>query len=800
MRWRQRSNVFEDRMASPAEHIGARASVESVITTAELSRRPARAPDFEAENKVLLRLANVMARDPRGVLQELVDSARQLCRAGSAGISLLDPEQGTHPTQFRWMATSGGYAPLAGNTLPRNFSPCGTVLDQNRLLLMTNMVEYFPYVATLSHPPCEVLLVPFYRDAEPIGTVWVAAHSKEQQFDLEDARLVTSLSQFAAAAVQVIQTAEANHQLQENARLAAERELQLLAAENKRIAAAAVEREQAEAVVRRELNDTRLLRDLAARSIVSGDAATLLEAILDAALVITEADAGTIQLLDRTSRSLSLLATRGFDSDMTSHFARVEASSGSPCGKALARSERTFVRFDDPEVADPDGALKLHLDTGLRCAQSTPLTSRSGVSLGMFSTHWRERRDLTEREMRFLDLLARQAADLIERSQAIEALRSSEAELRETDRQKDEFLAVLAHELRNPLVPIRNGIELLKRVHDHPLIEKVRPMMERQVGHAVHLIDDLLDVSRISSGKIVLQRELITVSDMVESAVEANRAAIAEAELELHVDLENPDRLLEVDTTRLPQVISNILHNATKFTPRRGKITLVTEWVTDRTGPMLVLRITDTGVGIPKESLTRVFGLFTQVHAESSVQQGGLGIGLALAQKLINLHGGSIEADSAGPGQGSVFTVRIPMPANYAEAAAAIAAASDDLNGLSVLVVDDNRDAADSIGLLISELGAKVRIAYTGMQALQILREFDPALVLLDIGMPDINGYQACEQIRRLKGAAVSIVAVTGWGQDADRKRTAAAGFDAHLTKPVNLEQLVALAQEARAR
>lgn len=788
-------------MGSPAEHAGAGSGVDSVITTAELSRRPSRAPDLAAENRVLLSLAKTMAQEPRRVLQELVDNARELCRAGSAGISLLDPLETGPPTQFRWMATSGEYSPLVGNTMPRNFSPCGTVLDQNRLLLMTDMVKYFPYVEALSHPPCEVLLVPFYRGAEPIGTVWVAAHSRERQFDQEDARLVTSLSQFAAAATQVIQTAEANQQLEERARLAAERELERLSQENRRVAAWASERELVNAAIQRELNDTRLLQDVAARSVGSGDLPTLFEAILEAAIAISQADAGTIQLLDPESRSLTFLATRGFNPDIVNHFSRVDASGASPCGLALARRERCFLTFDEPGAPDPDGALRWHLDAGMRSGQSTPLLSRTGQPLGMFSTHWRSRRELSERELRFLDLLGRQAADLIERTQVLEALRVRDGELLEADRRKDEFLAVLAHELRNPLVPIRNGIELLRRVQAQPLIEQVRPMMERQIGHAVHLIDDLLDVSRISSGKIELQRELVTVSSLVESASESNRAAITSADLELDIQLENPDRLLEVDPTRLSQVISNVLHNATKFTPPGGKITLQTEWVANGAAPpQVIVRISDTGVGITRESLPKVFGLFAQVHADSSVRHGGLGIGLALAQKLIELHGGTIEADSAGPGEGSVFTIRIPAPVTHRHEASEMPVATNSLMGLRVLIVDDNRDAADSMGLLISDYGAEARIAYDASEAIRTLGEFDAELVLLDIGMPDVDGYEVCQQIRREKGNAVSIIALTGWGQDSDRRRAEDAGFDAHLTKPVDFDELAAIAANVRVR
>ncbi len=783
-------------MASTAESRGAKSlGVESVITTSELGRRPARAPDFEAENRVLLKIATTMARAPGRVLQELVDGARELCRAGSAGVSLLDPEQGDTKTQFRWMATSGGYAPLVGNTLPRDFSPCGTVLDQNRLLLMTDMVKYFPYVEALSHPPREVLLVPFYCGAEPIGTVWVAAHSPGQQFDQEDARLVTSLSQFAAAAVQVIQAAEGNHALEEKARIAAELELERVAGENRRIASLMVERDQSDKAVRRELKDTTLLRDLAARSIGSGDPSMLFDEILAAAIEITEADAGTIQLLDKVSGTLTFLASRGFEPGVSARFARVDSASGSPCGVALARGERVFVLFDDPAASDPDGALKIHLDAGMRCGQSTPLLSRDGQPLGMFSTHWRKRHELSERELRFLDLLGRQAADLIERTQVLEALKDS-------DRRKDEFLAMLAHELRNPLAPIRNGIALMKRAREEPaLIDEIHPMMERQIGHAVRLIDDLLDVSRISTGKIELQRMPVSLSSLVESAVEANRAAIAASGIDFQFELDDPDRLLDVDPTRLPQVISNVLHNAIKFTPRGGKITLRSDFVSagEAVAPELELRITDTGVGIDHNLLPTIFGLFTQVHSDSAVRHGGLGIGLALARSLVELHGGSISADSAGCGRGSEFVIRVPAPAISPLKAGDTAATTNNLAGIRVLVVDDNQDAADSIGLLIGDFGAEVRVAYDGAGAIAAVKDFDPALVLLDIGLPDLNGYEACQQIRRTKGGAVSIVAVTGWGKEEDRRRALDAGFDAHLTKPVDPDRLAALAAATRA-
>ncbi|MET0534081.1 MAG: ATP-binding protein [Steroidobacter sp.] len=745
--------------------------VESVITTDELARRPARPPNLAAENRVLQKLASVMAQEPQLVLQELVDSARELCQAGSSGISLLDPDLTGSAAQFRWVATSGEFTRYAGNTMPRHFSPCGTVLDVNRMLVMSDPVRYFPYIDVLSQPVCEVLLVPFHRGNEPIGTVWVAQHTADRHFDSEDARLVTSLSKFAAAAVQFVTIAESNHKREQDAQISAERALADLAV---------------------ELKDTRRLRDVAARLIAADDPSALFDEILLAAIEITSADGGTIQLLDPASNTLGFLASRGFTPEMEDHFACVDAASDSPCGIALSRGGRIFMHFDAHALTGSSD--QIHYQHGLRCAQSTSLLSRSGRPLGMFSTHWRAERILSEREIRFLDLLGRQAADLIERAQSQDALR-------EADRRKDEFIAVLAHELRNPLVPIRTGVELLGRVSQQPaLIEKIRPMMERQVAHVVRLIDDLLDVSRITSGKIELQRQRVTLSSVVNGAVEANRGAIAAAGLEFKLSVEAPERLIEVDPTRLSQIIGNILHNATKFTPRGGVVTLDAFVQATADAAELVLRITDTGVGIDPKHLPAIFGLFTQVHSDSSSRYGGLGIGLALTQKLVELHGGTIRAESAGLGLGCQFTVRMPTPQVQAVHLPASITVSPAMQGPRVLVVDDNRDAADSTGLLLANLGGDVRVVYDGASALDLLRTFEPALILLDIGMPEMDGYQLCRRVRALKGTDVSIVAITGWGQEEDRRRALEAGFDTHLTKPVDVAALASLARAASKR
>jgi len=561
----------------------------------------------------------------------------------------------------------------------------------------------------------------------------------------------------------------------------------------------AVERRRNEHALAQELKHTRLLRDIAARVVLEGNLPALFDEILAAAMTITDAPGGTVQLLNPQTRSLSFIARRGLEPELTSQFETVTADSGSPCGLALARGSRIIVDFDADDVMDCDGSMRAHLDFGWRCAQSTPLLSRAGQPLGMFSTYWREHRRLTDTQLRFLDLLARQAADLIERSRAEQDLREREQQLREADRRKDEFIAMLAHELRNPLVPIRTGVELLKSAAEQPQITRaVQPMMERQVGHMVRLIDDLLDVSRITSGKIELKREPTTLTAVVSGAIDANRSAINTAALDLTVNLSEPHRVLNVDPTRLAQVVSNLLQNAAKFTPTGGKISL-TSTIEPGNPPHLVLTVADNGIGIDAALLPRIFDLFVQSEVQGS-HRSGLGIGLALARRIAEMHGGTIEAHSKGRGHGSEFTVRIPAPNDSALSAQPEAHEAGALRGITVLVIDDNEDAAQAMALLLTGSGATVQVANNGRAGVALARSLRPAVVLLDIGMPGMDGYETCRLLRHDHHADIEIVALTGWGQERDRQSAFTAGFDAHLTKPADPARVINVVRQARRR
>lgn len=373
----------------------------------------------------------------------------------------------------------------------------------------------------------------------------------------------------------------------------------------------------------------------------------------------------------------------------------------------------------------------------------------------------------------------------------ITTLRETQEALREADRRKDEFLAILAHELRNPLAPIRTGLELLRHGPQKPgTLDYLRPILERQVALMVRLIDDLLEVSRITSGKIHLQRAPSVLSDMVRFAVDANRAAIEAAGLELSLSLPETACVLDVDSTRFVQVISNLLHNASKFTERGGRIAVTALLAQAGTQTSVHLTVSDTGIGIKPDTLPRVFDLFVQGE-EGREGKTGLGIGLALARQLVEAHGGRIDVASDGPGHGASFTIQMPVLSLRDVTPAPERKATGAPLARRVLIIDDNVDAADTLASFVESIGGAAQTAHNGEDGLRLASEFRPEVVLLDIGMPGIDGYETCRRLRAgIAQHDTSIVAVTGWGQEHDRARAFASGFDAHLTKPADLSVL----------
>ncbi|AUX33895.1 MULTISPECIES: GAF domain-containing protein [Sorangium] len=1079
--------------------------IDEVLAAEALSLRPSRLPDHAAENRALIALAEAMAGSLEDVLPTLVSLLLELCRADSAGVSVLEVEDGREV--FRWVALAGAFAHHIGGTMPRRPSPCGAVLDCNAALLFSFSppARHFAAGAAMDPAIVEALTVPFHAGGAPIGTVWVVAHSDERKFDAEDARLVSSLSRFAATAVHALAQARearrASEALRESegrhrflAELAAATQPLVdpgevmavtarLLAEHlgvDRCAYAEVEDERVfvitgdhtrgvrsivgrwpvadfgPEVVRLMLaNEPYVLDDVDADPRAGGDLAayraTEIQAVIcvplhksgrfTAAMAVhqkvprrwTPDEVGLVRLVvgrcweaierARAARGVRerderldyavRLSGLGFwycdlpfdeliwDDQVKEHFwlppdarvtigtfyERLHPDDREPTRRAIEASIRERIPYDmDYRTVDPatgafkwvralggtayasdgtprrfdgvtvdvtarkldeervarllelereqgrllkqvaDAALTIHasgslgsvlqgiteearriigarlavtrLNAGVDESQavnpvatsgkydgwrgpavpsaedgvyavvcrtnrpvrltrvelgvppawltqvgltrvelgqpyltqvepppsptqvelpptqveppSPPLTQvelppmrgwlvapfigRSGENLGLIHLSDKHDGDFTESDEAILVQLAHIASVAIENARLYD-------QLRDQDRRKDEFLATLAHELRNPLAPIRTGLEILKVAGSADQARKILDMMDRQIGHMARMIDDLLDVSRITRGKVELRKERIDLRAVLNSALETSRPLIEAAAHELAVRLPPASLLLDADPTRLAQVFANLLNNAAKYTPAGGSIRLAAQ----RDGAAVVVRVADNGVGIPADMLSNVFDMFTQVGRSIDRAQGGLGIGLTLVKRLVELHGGSIHAESDGAGRGSTFTIRLPLAA--AEEAAPRPSSAGPAHGappaaLRVLVVDDSVDGAESLALLLRLSGHETRAVHTGPDALTATRELGADVVFLDIGLPGMNGYDVARRLRAEPDlTGLFLVALTGWGTEEDRRQAREAGFDHHLTKPVDaaeVKRLVARVAAAR--
>lgn len=487
-------------------------------------------------------------------------------------------------------------------------------------------------------------------------------------------------------------------------------------------------------------------------------------------------------MVAETGDALRLASCTGISDEIARTITRLDFGQA-VCG-TVAVQRKSIVATSIQESDDPK--VQLVRGFGIRAYACNPLMAGDRL-LGTLSFASRSRDRFDDDVLEFLATISHYVTAAYERLHLIR-------QLRDADRRKDEFLATLAHELRNPLAPIRNSVRIMSLVQSvDPALATARDVIDRQVRQMTRLVDELLDVSRITRGKIRLQRSPTDLTSIIRDAVETTSPVITAAGHELQVRLPTTPIIVDADAVRMSQVFANLLHNASKYTEPGGRISLTVE----KNGTQVAVHVEDNGIGIAAEHLPRLFEMFSQIAPAIDRSQGGLGIGLSLVKGLVDLHGGRVEAHSDGPGHGSLFTVRLPTVEKQPVAAQVIVSPTTPLGNvtvepLTILVVDDNRDAANSLSSFLRLHDHEVRCAFDGIEAIEVADVFRPKVVLLDIGMPRMNGYDAARHIRKqVWGRDAVLIATTGWGQDDDKRRAKEAGFDHHMTKPVDPALLV---------
>lgn len=455
---------------------------------------------------------------------------------------------------------------------------------------------------------------------------------------------------------------------------------------------------------------------------------------------------------------------------------------------------RAALGAESAVLGDPEGAPPFAVDAYLRNqgivnGVVVRIPGRGNRPFGLLGVYTRAPRRFTQDEHQYIQALADIIGTAAERKHLDAELRLRVGELAEADRRKDEFLAMLAHELRNPLAPVRNAVQILQATYTHdPVVTRLAEMLNRQVGHMVHMVDDLLDVSRFTRGKVELRKESLVLADAVARAVETARPLIDARRHTIEVSVSAEPIHLDADPTRLTQILGNLLNNAAKYTEDGGRI-----WLTaNREDGEAVVRVRDTGIGLTPEMLLRAFDLFRQESRTLDRTQGGLGIGLTLVRSLVELHGGTVRAFSDGPGLGSEFVVRLPTLPNDTKGTNEHNVPRPTVEpARRILLVDDNVDSAESLAEVLALTGHKVWTAHDGPTALREVRAHLPEIILLDIGLPRMDGYEVARRIRQLPNSGnTTLIAMTGYGQEEDRRKSQEAGFDYHLVKPVDLNEV----------
>jgi len=817
--------------AEGSTFLGAPVSLESILCTDELDRRPTRAPDFEAENRALVTLAQALADSPRSILQTLADTILDVLRSDSAGISLLTEDE----KRFYWPAIAGVWKPHIGGGTPRDFGPCGDVLDRNMPLMFRHVEWRYDYFLPVIPPVEECLLVPFYVQAKAVGTIWAIAHSGRRKFDAEDMRQLVSLGRFTASAYQVIESLDL---MEKHAAALRDREHSFR--EMMDSLPAAVYTTDTEG---RITHFNSACVELSGRTPAPGSdhwcvswklyrpdgtplshdecpmAIALKEgrAVRDQMIIVERPDGTRASIMpyptplrDRQGKivggiNMLLDVTRSNEAEIASRrlAAIVESSDDAIISKTLEgiitswnRGAEKIFGYTPAEVIGRHISLIIPLER--RAEEDEVLAHlRRGEKIDHFET---ERQTKDGRRLNISLTISpvkdsagrvigasKVARDITERKRAEEQLLEAKREAEAASHAKDKFLAALSHELRTPLTPVLMTVAAIDMSPDlAPELRDDIAMIRRNVELEAKLIDDLLDLSLALSGKLRLDLETVEVNEIVHHVCEICRPFVLEKGINLHCDLPDPSPFVKADPARLQQVLWNLLKNATKFTPERGDIfVIVSPTIENR----VRLQVRDSGIGIAPDVLPCIFDAFEQGDADITREFGGMGLGLAITKNLVELHRGTIRAESGGAKQGSTFTVEFPLVSkNLSEQARPAESASASGEALRILFVDDNDDTAFVLSKFLTASGYVVKTAGSAVAALELASKEPFDIIVSDIGLPDVNGYELMKQIRAFY--PIQGIAMSGYGMEDDLRKSREAGFSDHIVKPASLSQL----------
>ncbi len=700
------------------------------------------------------------------IVQRVTEEANRLCRAefGAFFYNVIDPG-GERYTLYTLAGVPRDR--FSRFPMPRNTAVFGPTFRGECVVRLDDVTKDPRYGKNAPYhgmpeghlPVCSYLAVPVVaRSGEVLGGLFFG-HSKPGVFTKADEDAVVAIAQHAAIAI-------------ENARLYEEQRRARVAAEQAR--------DRTERLQRLTLKLSRALG--------GEDAARI---VIDEVRDVLGVQAGGVVLFDEAGQRIDAFIIEGDLADgVRLQAVELDLHTAAPIFDAVRQGELVWVVGADEIDRRYPHLASLRATAGHRTWGGLPITFE-GRTLGAIGFGGERERELAREEREFLLALGRQCGQALERARLHEASTAAYAEAERANRVKDEFLAMLGHELRNPLSPILSAIQLM-RLRGETSSTHEQQIIERQVNHLIHLVDDLLDISRITRGKVELSRKPQKLGAIVANAVETVSPSVHDRGHTLRITLPHTDVWVDIDEVRISQVLTNLLTNAVKYSPRGGCIEVVVEPVEHE----VEIRVRDHGVGISAELLPRVFDLFVQGYQGSERSNGGLGVGLALVRSLVEMHGGSVTATSEGAGQGSEFAVRLPLLESTRARRAAL-----DPEGMiheparaparKILVVDDNEDAALLISELLRSLGHEVRVAHDGLSALALEAEFAPDIAILDIGLPGLDGYQLASTIRGRRGNTVRLMAVTGYGQHQDIARAEHAGFDAHFVKPVPVAKLL---------